>query len=104
MIWVKFGYGNAGYSKRPSRERPLCIARQNWPEKGGFYLALDHELHTPLTVMQKHPVLGLVGATTSYVPAFFPIWGNQNTFSWEPFFERTLAPNQSTSWWIDYDF
>ena len=58
----------------------------------------------PLSVLQKHPVLGLVGGTTSYVPSFFPIWGNQNTFSWEPFFERTLAPNQSTSWWIDYDF
>ena len=25
---VKLGYGNAGYSRRPSLLRPLCIARQ----------------------------------------------------------------------------
>jgi hypothetical protein len=91
---------NSGYRLAPSG----FIARENWPEKGGFYLPLDHAMHSPLTVLQKHPVLGLVGGSTSYVPSFFPIWGNHNTFSWEPFFERTLAPNQSAAWWIDYDF
>jgi hypothetical protein len=54
--------------------------------------------------MQRHPKLGLISASCSYVPTFFPIWGNQHTFSWEPFFERLLAPQQNLSWWIDYDF
>ena len=48
--------------------------------------------------------LGLIGATCSYVPALFPIWGNPQTFSWEPYYEHTIAPSLETSWWIDYEF
>jgi hypothetical protein len=80
------------------------IWRKGWPWQEGHYQALDHEARTNLVILQKHPALGLVAATCSYVPSFFPIWGNQHTFSWEPFFERTLAAGQETSWWIDYDF
>jgi len=80
------------------------ISRKDWPWEKGFYQALNHNAHTNLTLLQKHPVLGLVGATCSYVPSFFPIWGNSNTFSWEPFLERTIAPKQETTWWIDYEF
>ena len=53
---------------------------------------------------QKHPTIGLVAATCSYVPSFFPIWGNHKTFSWEPFLERTVARNQTLSWSVDYEF
>jgi hypothetical protein len=74
----------------------------NW--RRGYYQALDHKATTNLVVLQKHPKLGLVAATTSYIPDFFPIWGNANTFSWEPFFERSLAPRQAIAWWIDYEF
>ncbi|WP_020559575.1 hypothetical protein [Thiofilum flexile] len=80
------------------------ITRKAWPEQAGFYQALDHQAQNPVTITQRHPVLGMVSASCSYVPTFFPIWGNQNTFSWEPFFERIIAPSQSLSWWIDYDF
>ena len=80
------------------------ISRKNFPQGSGFYQALNHNAHTNLTVLQKHPTLGLVSATCSYVPSFFPIWGNANTFSWEPFLERTIAPKQDTAWWIDYEF
>lgn len=91
---------NAGYELAPSG----FISRTAQPDQRGFYQALDHAAHSPLVVLQRHPVLGLVGATTSYVPCFFPIWGNQHTFSWEPFFERTLAAGQEATWWIEYDF
>jgi hypothetical protein len=91
---------NPGFEQRDNG----FISRKGWPWTNGFYQALNHTAHTPLTLFQKHPVLGLVGATCSYVPSFFPIWGNPNTFSWEPFYERTLAPNQETTWWIDYEF
>lgn len=91
---------NQGYLIAPSG----FISRKAWPSQSGFYQALEHAAQAPLTVLQRHPKLGLVGATTSYVPGFFPIWGNAHTFSWEPFWERTLAPGQVAAWWIDYDF
>jgi len=80
------------------------ICRKGWPWQEGYFQPLDHLATTPLIVVQKHPKLGLVVATCSYVPAFFPIWGNANTFSWEPFLEITLATGQEKTWWIDYDF
>ncbi len=43
-------------------------------------------------------------ARCSYVPSLFPVWGNARTFSWEPFFERTLGPGEAADWWITYDF
>src|SRR5579859_3874154 len=80
------------------------VTRKRWPWTDGYFLPVDHEAQAPLVVLQKHRVLGLVAASTSYVPAFMPIWGNHTTFSFEPFFERTLGPGQATSWWVDYDF
>jgi hypothetical protein len=91
---------NPGYEMAPNG----FICRKGWPWKHGPYQALDHNAMANLIIIQKHPQLGLVTATCSYVPDFFPIWGNANTFSWEPFFERSLAPNQAVTWWIDYDF
>lgn len=91
---------NPGYEHAESG----FIRRKNWPWSEGHYQALDHDAYTSLTVLQKHPALGLVAASCSYTPDFFPIWGNPRTFSWEPYFERTLAPGQETTWWIDYDF
>jgi hypothetical protein len=91
---------NPGYALAESG----FISRKGWPWQDGRYQALDHAAHTNVVVLQKHPTLGLVAATCSYIPSLFPIWGNQHTFSWEPFFERTLAAGQETTWWIDYDF
>lgn len=94
------------FSESPGFEMSASgfISRLGWPWKGGFYQALDHDAQTNLVVLQRHPALGMIAATCSYVPALFPIWGNPNTFSWEPFYERTLAPGQETTWWIDYCF
>lgn len=90
-----------GYARRSDG----WIVRQNWPwDRRGHYQPLDHHATERLVVQQRHPALGIVTATCSYVPDFFPIWGNSNTFSWEPFFERTIAPGQTLTWWIDYDF
>lgn len=81
------------------------ISRRNWPWGGGHYQALDYRPSgNGFSLIQRHPMLGQITATGSYTPTFFPIWGNQNTFSWEPFFERTLASGQNTAWRIDYDF
>lgn len=99
-IDVNFGE-SAGYELRPNG----WIARKNWPwPPYGHYLPLNHNATERLVIQQRHPLLGTVSATCSYVPDFFPIWGNVNTFSWEPFFERMVAPGQSLAWFIDYDF
>jgi hypothetical protein len=74
------------------------------PRPGGYYQALDHQATSNLVVLQKHPALGLAAATCSYVPGLLPVWGNTRTFSWEPFFERTVAAGQEAAWWIDYEF
>lgn len=80
------------------------IARKGWPWTQGHFLPLDHSATTNLVVVQKHPQLGLVAGVCSYAPAFFPIWGNANTFSWEPYLERGVGMNRELTWWIDYEF
>ena len=80
------------------------IRRQSWPWTDGHYQALDHNALSNLILIQRHPLLGQLTATCSFAPDFFPIWGNQNTFSWEPFLERSLASGQAYAWQIDYDF
>jgi len=80
------------------------IARKTSPWTDGHYLVLSHDARTNLVVIQKHPTLGLVAGTCSFIPSFFPIWGNQNTFSWEPFIERTVAAGHELRWWMDFEF
>ncbi len=81
------------------------IHRANWPwNRGGHYLSLPHFANGPLVIQQRHPKLGIVSATCHYIPNFFPIWGNDKTFSWEPFYERMIAPGTQEQWNIDYDF
>ncbi len=94
------------FSENPGYEMGAngFIRRKGWKPGENFFQALDHDATVPLVVIQKHPLLGQVSATCSYAPAFFPIWGNACTFSWEPYIERTLDSGQSLSWWIDYDF
>jgi hypothetical protein len=87
-----------------TQARSGFIARAGWPWNEGKYLPLDHDATAPLVLLQRHPMLGIVTAACSYVPDFFPIWGNAVTFSWEPFLERTIAPGAQLTWWIDYTF
>lgn len=91
---------NPGYVQAPSG----FIARKQWPDGRGYYQPLNMEAQSPLVVLQKHPVLGLVAGVCSYVPTFMPIWGNSQTFSWEPYYERMVAAGQTAEWWIDYEF
>lgn len=91
---------NPGYDLSPGG----FIARKEWPWTTDYYLALDHNAHGPTTILQRHPKLGLIAGSTSYAPRFFPIWGNPNTFSWEPYFEQSIAPGQGLAWGMTYDF
>ena len=103
LLWVNVPLrwtGSASYTRNTND----FIARSDWPWQDGRYLPLDHDATAPLMLLQRHPTLGLVSAACSYVPDYFPLWGNANTFSWEPFLERLVAPGQTIVWWIDYTF
>ncbi len=58
----------------------------------------------PITFVQKHPVTSLVVAACDYVPDRLPVWGNTRTFSFEPYYERTLSPQDAARWSMTYDF
>ena len=99
---------NLGYSfpSNPGyRQAENGFLHRNGPAvTPGHFLALNHDSRAPLSVWQRHDLLGLVGARCDYVPTGFPIWGNARTFSWEPYLERSLFTGQNATWNIDYDF
>ncbi len=72
--------------------------------RAGHFLALPYTPAERLVTLQKHPLVGLVAATCSFVPSFLPIWGNVNTFSFEPYTERDVAPGATSTWSVVYDF
>jgi hypothetical protein len=73
-------------------------------DRVGHFLAVEYTPGDRLVVLQKHPKLGLLVATCSYVPSWLPVWANKNTFSFEPYLQETVAPGQATTWSITYDF
>lgn len=91
---------NAGYELAENG----FICRKGWPWDSGHYQALEHTCTGNLIILQRHPKLGLIGGTCSYIPTYLPIWGNPNTFSWEPFLESSVGAGQQRGWYIDYDF
>ncbi|MGD8414194.1 MAG: hypothetical protein PVF33_08170 [Candidatus Latescibacterota bacterium] len=80
------------------------VRRKNWPWATDYFLAVRHQATSPLTVHQRHPKLGLVAASYSYVPGYFPIWGNPGTFSFEPYLERFVGAGETLVWSMTVDF
>lgn len=80
------------------------IVRETPLSADGDYAALAHEAPRGLTVLQRHPRLGLVAAQMDFAPTLLPIWGNDRTFSWEPHHDRSLAAGESSRWSISYHF
>lgn len=75
----------------------------NWQR--GSFLALEFEqTEEQVTIEQRHPILGTVRAVTDYAYDFLPIWGNANTFSFEPYFNAALETGESAGWSILYEF
>ena len=80
------------------------ISQKNRPwDRRGHFLELNFEKGKTLEALQRHPKLGLVAVTFSYAPAYFPIWGNRNTFSFEPYYKNDLAAGDEAEWTVTYD-
>ena len=80
------------------------ISRLNWEEGKDYYLPVLHTLGEKSLIVQRHKDLNFVAAEIGYTPGYFPIWGNNRTFSWEPFYERNLEPFNNATWRISYHF
>lgn len=76
---------------------------QPWT-RAGHFLSLTSDSSDRLITLQRHPKLGTIAATCSYTPTWLPIWGNINTFSFEPYLDASVAAGAETSWSIVYDF
>lgn len=71
----------------------------------GWYQPVEYTLTDQLLVIeQKHDKVGLVTAAFDYTPAFLPIWGNDHTFSFEPYYEQQFSPGEGAAWSVAYQF
>ena len=91
---------NAGYEINGDSE--ICMKPGYLWEKGLFQV-----LYVPLTKLQfiiPHHVVGSVSLTTDYDVVRCALWGNSRTFSFEPFTQRAVEPDEEYSWGIYADF
>lgn len=93
---------NAGYFL--NEEGYICQKLDfDWPK--GYFQSVDFQGgENGMTIRQRHPLLGEVQAVIDYPVAYLPIWGNANTFSFEPYFDTKLAQGESAAWSIQYTF
>jgi hypothetical protein len=83
----------------------LCRKPEYDWARGGHFQPLElPEAQPGLTITEQHPKLGVVTARTDFWPGFMPVWGNTKTFSFEPYFIRSLAQGQAAEWSIEYEF
>jgi hypothetical protein len=69
----------------------------------GCYCALDLKTHDRvLHAIQRYPQFSEIAVETDFPPSALPIWGNDRTFSFEPYFERTLSANEEAHWGVAY--
>lgn len=58
----------------------------------------------PLAASLPHPARGPVAFRTSFVPDRCVVWGNDRTFSLEPYLVLDLAPGETRTWSLHYAF
>ena len=58
----------------------------------------------PLVATLQHPSLGHIRMETSFAPDACVVWGNDRTFSLEPYLTLDLAPGESREWNLCYRF
>ncbi len=58
----------------------------------------------PFVATLAHPGVGSVTFATSFAPSACVIWGNDRTFSFEPYLALDLAPGDERAWHLTYRF
>jgi len=70
----------------------------------GCFQLLNLPFGAPVEVRQKHPSLGEVKVECKFPVAWMPIWANENTVSFEPYYHTVVHPGGQTEWTIRYGF
>jgi len=71
-------------------------------EKGLFQLLEVPSEKLDFTI--PHPIAGIIKVQTDYDVIRCALWANANTFSFEPFTQRVVKPEEEVSWGISYMF
>ncbi len=72
--------------------------------QSGHYVVPRVALGGELSVEQCHPKLGAVHVHCRFPLGGLALWGNQRTFSFEPFFQTLLESGGTATWSIEYAF
>ena len=66
------------------------------------YTHLTIPVHTQMKLYQIHPIAGIITIIPNFNIVKMPVWTNERTFSFEPYFEATVQPGEHASWGISY--
>jgi hypothetical protein len=78
--------------------------RPGFAWQSGHYIVPRVALGGELEVEQCHPKLGALRARCRFPLGGLALWGNERTFSFEPFFQTLLTSGQRAAWAIEYAF
>ena len=93
---------DSGFSQTGSTLRP---ARRYEGKDDGAFTLLTLPPDRPLEAYLSHPGLPHgIQFTTTFVPSECPIWVNGFTFSIEPYQTLQIAPGETKSWALTYQF
>jgi hypothetical protein len=95
---------NPGYELLPNGFLRMKHLPWDVKKNENHFQLVGHPGDRPISFTQKHPLTSIVTAVCDYVPTRLPVWGNGFTFSFEPYHERVVTPQESVRWSITYDF
>ena len=92
---------NVGYAL-DAKHRVMFKRRFNDIHDGHFQQLIVGKGESLRSVV-SHPKLSEIVLTTDFVPDSCPVWGNNNTWSIEPYIETTLAAGANRAWTLKYE-